>query len=259
MGFFKTPLEKELAALEKREAKLRAERIAKKDGKLTEFLATRVPTQLQSTLDAAFARAFGAIFEKGTPLIELTYSKSAREKEHQIKLRADELYRSRKTLRAFSKTAKASSRTSLAISGVAGVGMGLFGIGIPDIPVFAGMLLRCIYGIAVDFGFDYSDERERYFILLLIEAGIARGEEFYTLDKRIDELISSNLSGDFSISEQIPKTSAILSGELLYMKFLQGVPIVGAVGGAYDAIYVKSIGDYARLKYQKRFLLRHPK
>lgn len=38
------------------------------------------------------------------------------------------------------------------------------------------------------------------------------------------------------------------------MKFLQGIPIVGAVGGAYDVIYLKQIIEYANLKYERRFL-----
>ena len=45
-----------------------------------------------------------------------------------------------------------------------------------------------------------------------------------------------------------------LSGELLYMKFLQGIPIVGAVGGAYDPIYIDRITRYAAMKYNRRFL-----
>ena len=45
-----------------------------------------------------------------------------------------------------------------------------------------------------------------------------------------------------------------MSGELLYMKFLQGIPIVGAVGGAYDFVYMKQINEYAKIKYHKRFL-----
>ena len=38
------------------------------------------------------------------------------------------------------------------------------------------------------------------------------------------------------------------------MKFLQGFPVVGAVGGAYDVIYMKQITEYAKLKYKRRFL-----
>ena len=43
------------------------------------------------------------------------------------------------------------------------------------------------------------------------------------------------------------------------MKFLQGIPVVGAVGGLYDAVYMKRINDYANLKYKKRFLLKKKK
>ena len=45
-----------------------------------------------------------------------------------------------------------------------------------------------------------------------------------------------------------------LSKELLYMKFVQGLPIIGAVGGAYDYVYMNKISKYAQLKYKRRFL-----
>lgn len=38
------------------------------------------------------------------------------------------------------------------------------------------------------------------------------------------------------------------------MKFLQGIPLVGVVGGVYDMVYLKQITEYANLKYKKRFL-----
>ena len=43
------------------------------------------------------------------------------------------------------------------------------------------------------------------------------------------------------------------------MKFLQGIPLLGAVGGAYDVVYLKRITEYANLKYKKRFLLKKKK
>ena len=30
-----------------------------------------------------------------------------------------------------------------------------------------------------------------------------------------------------------------MSKELLYMKFLQGIPVVGTVGGAYNTVYLR--------------------
>ena len=50
------------------------------------------------------------------------------------------------------------------------------------------------------------------------------------------------------------EASHALSSELLYMKFLQGIPIAGIIGGMYDAVYLKRIADYADMKYKRRFL-----
>ncbi|MDY4430828.1 EcsC family protein, partial [Evtepia sp.] len=53
---------------------------------------------------------------------------------------------------------------------------------------------------------------------------------------------------------QIQRAAGGLSRELLYMKFLQGIPLVGAVGGVFNLVYMKQISGYANLKYQRRFL-----
>ena len=47
----------------------------KADTKLNKFLAEKVPSGLQATLDGAFAKAFWLIFQKGMGAIEKTYSK----------------------------------------------------------------------------------------------------------------------------------------------------------------------------------------
>ncbi len=43
----------------------------------------------------------------------------------------------------------------------------------------------------------------------------------------------------------------------MYLKFVQGIPIVGVVGGLSDMVYQKKISDYAALKYKRRFLLKY--
>ena len=62
------------------------------------------------------------------------------------------------------------------------------------------------------------------------------------------------LPEEYQDKEQIEQTAGALSKELLFMKFLQGIPVVGAVGGAYDAVYMKRITEYAELKYRLRYL-----
>lgn len=134
------------------------------------------------------------------------------------------------------------------------------GIGIPDIPVFAGMILKNIYEIALHYGYGYETEEERYFILLLIQGAVSHGEAFNALNQTVGQFTNDGtFPENCDIREQICKTAGALSKELLYMKFLQGIPIVGAVGGVYDAIYMKQISEYAELKYRHRYLLERRK
>ncbi len=256
----KTPLQKEWDTLIRREQAFLDRRKTENGSALNQLLAKKVPEKLQRTLDAAFEKAFLLIFEKGIGVIEKTYRRNDLEDKHKINLYTDELLHSRKSLRAFSKNANQSSSQNLLLSGAAGVGMGLLGIGLPDIPLFTGIVLRCLYEISLHYGFDYHLEKEKYFILLLIEGAVSYGNHLIEIDQKIEAYSnSSQLPEKYSPAEQIAKTSKMLSKELLYMKFLQGIPIVGAVGGAYDIIYMRQIAEYAKLKYQKRFLQNHKK
>ena len=253
----KTGCQKEMDAVNKRDQRFFDRHVSKRESALNDLLAGKVPPKLQQTLDIAFEKAFALVFEKGTGIIERTYKKDEMEKEYWVNRYANEIYQSRKSLKTFSKKAGQKSSANFVLSGLMGVGMGVAGIGIPDIPIFTGMLLKCIYEIALNFGYEYSSEEEKYFILLLIEGAVSHGEHFEDVNRKADEFIrSGQLPENYQQSEQIQYASNVLSKELLYMKFLQGLPIVGAVGGAYDAIYMKQVSEYAKLKYHKRFLLK---
>lgn len=251
----KNALKHEWDALMKREGAYLARQSGQKDSALNRFLAEKVPDKLQDTLDAAFEKAFTLIFEKGTGIIEKTYNKSAHENRYKLNSYAENFTPTRKTLRAFSKDAKRAGGVNLLISGLSGVGLGLFGVGLPDIPLFTAMLLKSVYEIALSFGYSYDTPEEKYFILLVIEAALAHGEQLERANAAADEFIRAPHRPDnAALRSRIKAASAGLSKELLYMKFLQGAPIVGAVGGAYDAIYINQVSAYARLKYEKRFL-----
>lgn len=253
----KSHYQKEWDALCKREEKFLERRKNKKESKLNILLAEKVPEKLQSTLDNAFEKAFSIIFEKGTEVIEKTYKKEEMEKEYKSRAYADEIHKNRKSLQAFSKGANKTSGRNLTLSAVSGIGMGVLGIGLPDIPVFTGMLLRCIYEIAISYGFDYHSEEEKYFVLLLIEGAVSYGNHLDTINNEIDTYIKEQrIPNGYASAKQVASTSSMLSKELLYMKFLQGIPIAGVVGGAYDVVYMKQISEYAKLKYQKRFLFK---
>ena len=252
----RTPVQREWEALCKKERRLLNKRSTEQDSALARLLAKKVPDKLQHTLHAGFAKSFSLIFEKGVGIIEKTYDKDAWQKEFQVQLYADELQGSRKSLRAFTQKAKRAGRNHVVISGVSGVGMGLLGIGLPDIPLFTSMALKCVYQTALAYGFDYDTPAERYLVLLILEGAMAHGAELERADQRIEEFLRRPILPEgYDQAEQISRTSRALSQELLCMKFLQGIPLVGAVGGAYDMRYMGQISAYAKLKYQKRFLL----
>ena len=133
--------------------------------------------------------------------------------------------------------------------------MGFVGIGLPDIAVFTALMLKNLYQLSAKYGYDYEKEEEKQFILMLIQGAFSYGEQLLEINDRINSFIHNKvfLNG-INISENITKTAACLSSEMLYLKFLQGIPLVGAVGGGYDAVYMNRINSYANMKYNYRYL-----
>lgn len=146
-------------------------------------------------------------------------------------------------------------------TGASGMGLGALGIGLPDIPLFTGMILKAIYELALSYGFTYDTADEQCFILRLIRIPFLSGEERVMADEELNRMITQSASlppeqafTGLNKKEEIRLTAEALSHELLYMKFLQGIPIAGVIGGMYDAVYMKKITDYAEMKYKRRFL-----
>lgn len=249
-----SPLEKEWAKVQKQEQTYMQKRMEKKDSRLNQLLEKKVPQNLQQTLDAAFSKAFYLIFEKGTGIIEKTYKKEELEKNYQINEFTAQVRNNRKSLQSFSKKASGAGNLNTLISGVSGIGLGVLGIGIPDIALFTGLMLKSIYEIALNYGYDYEKEEEKQFILLLIRGAISYGDELHEVNDELNYFIETgHFTRSKALSESVNEAASGLSKELLYMKFLQGVPIVGAAGGAYDVVYMKQIVKYAELKYRRRF------
>ena len=253
----KSPFDHEWENLNKKEEKFLRPRMQKNDSILNQKLEEKVPVKLKNTLAAAFTKAFGMIFEKGTGIIERTYKKEELKKNFQINEFTDQVRQSKKSLKAFEKKAEGSGRVNLVVSGVTGISMGFLGIGIPDIPIFTGMVLKSIYEIALNYGYEYESKEERRFILMLIQGAVSYGNNLLDVNARIDAYIDGfDIPQDYKEMIEIKKTAEELSKELLYLKFLQGIPVIGAIGGIYDAVYMKRIIEYANLKYKKRFLLK---
>ena len=141
----RTPLQKEWEKLEVQEQRFLQKRSEKRENILNQKLEEKIPPKLQETLDTAFAKAFALIFEKGTRVIEKTYQRTKLEQDYQVRQYMADVKQNSKSLRSFSKKARDTGTKNLLLSGVAGIGMGVLGIGLPDIPVFTGMILKNIY------------------------------------------------------------------------------------------------------------------
>ena len=251
----KTSAEKEWRKLQKQEVDFLVKSVRREDSKLNRLLEEKVPEGLQDTLDKAFYKAFQLIFEKGTGIIEKTYDREQLELDHMADEYVANFSGSRKALKAFSTKAKTSGSINTLVSGASGIGLGVLGIGIPDIVLFTGMMLRNIYQISLNYGFDYESDEEKKFILLIIRGALISGPEVKAVNNEADHYMGNgSFTCDSDLKSMIKEAAGCLSKELLYMKFLQGIPVVGALGGAYDAVYMKRVSKYAELKYRKRFL-----
>lgn len=95
-------------------------------------------------MTAAFSAAFGAALA-GEPLLRRTASQRA---EAPAPGRAEEQLQAPERFGSVRKTGKSTVRTAAAASAVRSSGLGLLGIGLPDIPLFAASLLRNLGQIA---------------------------------------------------------------------------------------------------------------
>lgn len=267
MFITKSPLDKEWNSFLKREERLLKKYEKQKEPFLDRKLKALVPETVSEKLEAAFYKAFQIILENGTDIIEKTYPKQKLEDEYKVREYRHKLQATRKNLKAGSKTAGMQTMVNVAGAGVEGAALGFLGIGLPDIPLFLGVIFRSLYTLSINYGIDYKKKEEQELLLELIAVSLNREGNFreqdaalnrqlYTLSQ-ISKKVSENALERASTIEEplVRKAAAALSGELLFMKFLQGVPIAGVLGGLYDGIYLKKISEYAAIKMERRYLL----
>lgn len=112
------------------------------------------------------------------------------------------------------------------------------------------MLLRGIYEAALCYGFACDTETEKIYMLNLI----AEAMEGTNSADEIARLIEGGLPLPRDLDAEISRAAKALSGRLLTAKFIQGLPIVGVVGGAANAVFYRAVISHATLQYKKRYL-----
>lgn len=223
-------------------------------------LEKKIPEQLFYTLQAAFEVSFQMLFERGGPYIEKTYNKDKKELEHEFLDFAMDKKIKQRYIRKMDRQAERSNFLNTSLSVLEGGVLGFFGIGLPDIPLFISVVMRNLYEIAMSYGYEYESEEERAFLLFLVCGALAKEEtvkKAYSV--RIDVLgqkIDQGTQPEVDLIAVMDETAGNLAEAMLVAKFIQGIPVVGTVGGVVNYSIIRRIGKLATLKYKKRYLAR---
>lgn len=249
-----SPLEKEWNALLRKEAAL-ARAAGKNPARWREELESRVPKKVLSGLQLSFSKGFQLVFSHSTKILEKTYDPAALRERHTTSDQEVMLSGDRKSLRRVTLNSQAARLTDMAITTAEGVGLGALGIGMPDIVLFLAMLLKGIYETSLNYGYDYDAPGERLLILKMMETSLAKGGDWYRCNREVEKMLATPVVPDDEIlSEQIRSTGQAFAVDMLLVKFIQGLPLVGMVGGAANPIYYNKVLQYVQLKYRKRYL-----
>ncbi|MCH4287333.1 MULTISPECIES: EcsC family protein [Bacillota] len=222
-------------------------------GPIQKKIRTHVPVKAMQALETAFEKSFVVIFQKGTPWIEkATHIKDKQELAQYFRSSFD-CEQNKQKLKRFDQNARKTSYQHVAITQVKSSVLGLFGIGIPDIPLYLATLLSGIYQIATIYGYDIHEEKEQAYVLLLICA-MCDEEEKREEWKNMMDAMEHGQKIKYSISELMTYTSHALSYSELQSKFLQGIPIAGIAGAFMSTSTQNRILTFARTSYKKRLL-----
>jgi len=222
----------------------------------------KIPEKLITVLESAFEKGFLYIFDKGTPLIERTGNLEAIREKSAYHHTVIKRQISKQSIKNFDVSATNKSWANKGISTVEGAALGVFGIGLPDIPVFLGMIFKSIYETAASYGFDYKKPAERAYILSLIRVAATKESQRIMESEecdRIGQLIDAGQGEEVActredLTDDIKKTSQQLASSMLVAKFIQGFTLVGTIGGGFNYYWIHRITKVATLKYKKRFL-----
>lgn len=226
-----------------------------KNNNVTDFIEEKIPDKVGLTLEKAFGKAFMFTLDHGTKLIEKTYDKEEIYQDFLTNESSLQSQESKQSARIFSQYAKKSSRKNIVVSGVKGVGLGFFGVGMPDIPLFVSLILKSVYEISLHYGYDYSQDKERFFLLNTIYTGLLSGDLLEKENASLNLFIQKNqMPPHYEEKIQVELLSSHLANEVLCMKFVQGIPMFGMVGGVSDVIFMEKLLKYVKLKYQRRFV-----
>lgn len=259
----KALFEKQMKHIEKEELQILNQKentfIKTKLAPVMDKIQEKIPEKLRGVLNTAFFKGFQLVFDKGNVYIEKTYNKDKIQLEHDLNNYAIDKFQSKRHMKKMDRQTMLSTTINSSVAVLEGGVLGILGIGLPDIPLFISVLIRTVNEIALNYGYNYDTVEEKTYLLYTISGALSKGEEQREYNQKIDILgadIDSNVVTDIALEEKIRETSDVLSDALLTTKFIQGIPIVGVIGGVVNHSITNKVARYAKIKYKKRYLLR---
>lgn len=249
---------KELLSVEKQEKRMEQAALKSKPAVWKTELENRIPEKVYTGLESAFCKGFGLVFNQGRAIIEKGYNKEDLQTDHAIRDFAVQLKGGRRELRRMQKSAQKSGLVNMAVTTLEGIGLGALGIGMPDIVLFLGNLLKGVYETALNYGFDYESKQEQLLILKMMQTALSNEERWLQRNTEVDEMLeveTVDITDDL-FKQQVKDTASAFAMDMLLLKFLQGLPVVGILGGAANPVYYSKVMKYVQLKYRKRYLLK---
>jgi len=250
------PLKQELLALVKKESRLKRAAVNARPAQWKLLLEERVPDKVYEGLESTFCKGFSLVFKHGRGIIEKSYSKEELQALHRVRHEAVSREGSRRELKKMTGSARKGDLLNLTATTLEGVGLGALGVGMPDIVLFLGNLLKGVYEAALSYGFDYESPGEQLLILKLLETSLTTGTDWLQRNAEVEQMLTYETVGitDRDFEEQLKKTASVFAMDMLVLKFIQGLPVVGIFGGAANPVYYHKIMKYVQLKYKKRYL-----
>lgn len=247
----------ELQAVEKCEQRLEAKAHNTRKPNWKAEIESRIPPKVYTGLESAFAKGFSIVFQQGRKLIEQTYNKIAIQDNYSIRDFTIHVKGGRRELRQLRSGASRSNLWNMTVTTSEGVALGVLGIGMPDIVLFLSTLLKGIYETALNYGFSYEAKEDQYWILKMMETALSTGEKWNEGNNALNHMMDSDWTvTDLELRSQIQKTASAFVMDMLLLKFVQGIPVVGILGGAANPVYYRKVMCYVQVKYHKRYLLR---
>ena len=188
-----------------------------------------------------------------------TYDADALKSEYAQKRVGVQTQGDRSLIKRLRKPSEKRYLKSLGVATTEGIGLGLLGIGLPDIPILIGNMIRTCTVSAQSHGLNTDRTDEQVYMLRLIRLAAMPTDERRAANRQLDalgEAIDAGTEAHFDLEEEMRLTSERLSMTLLFSRFVMGLPVVGVAGGLYNPVIVSQLHQLAEVKYEARLLKR---